>query len=1006
MNHPVATTRDLHLALLGRPIFNLGDSSIRDVVPQKILALLCYLALNPGEHEREAVAELLWGGEEKTAQQVLTSFRTDLTRTRKQIKGFLSDNLPVDLSDSGGTTRREYGFLITNRKTVSFNRDSVYWLDVAAFEDYLREQSPNNQREPAMRLDKETVERLKRAVALYRGQFLEGFLLREAPNFEGWMRLQQARLEIMAFTALNRLISYALVNRQYQDGVMYGQQLLSLEPTREESHRELMRLLALSGQRSAALEQFEKCRLILAADELEPGQETVHLAEQIRDDLLRPQPAPSPPVPIQQPAPFQPPPDPTHFVNRETLLLQLRTAIATGSNQRLAVVGMGGMGKTSLAIHLAHQVRDQFADGVLWADVSHDDPIGLIDRWAEAYNCDFRTVADEASRAAALRDILKDKKALLILDDVDHLAKVRPLIPESFPGTVLLTTRDEDVAFHLQAQKFHLEELAEADGLALLRRVVGEERVQAEIAAANQLCVLLQNLPLALNITAQRLALRHQMYLRDMVARLRQEKSRLAALDEQDQAVRASFMVSWRALDDKQKRIFALMGLFAGRSFTADALIAIAKADPYETEDQLFALNALSLVARTADGRYRQHALLAEFARESLTNAQAEQNLAHYYLAYAQEYGQNYDALRPEWENLMAGMETAYRQEMWAEVLGYSEALTEAWFARGRYTEARQGYEWAVAAAEATHDPLKQANALLHRGRACLEQGSYGETRELFQQGLLIYQQINHLEGIAKINSVKARLLLEQVQNDSDLDKAFQLLNVSQIAYRQIGDQVGEAETLTRQARIFYLKRNHEQAKLLIDLAIEKHSQVDNKSGMITALCLASQISQISSLLHENRLNQAYDYLLAALKICQSTGELGETAVVLNLLANVFLKRQDIDRATDILKQSIDIMKRTGTQRNLAMALLSLSKIHLEQKAFHTALEAIEESINLCRRLGDNIMLLPALDQAGTVWSSMGFFQQAHQLWLEAITLAEQLNNIAAKTYIHSKIKT
>lgn len=115
---------------------------------------------------------------------------------------------------------------------------------------------------------------------------------------------------------------------------------------------------------------------------------------------------------------------------------------------------------TSLVVHLAHHLRDQFPDGVLWADVSQDNTIGLIDRWAEAYGCDFRTVADEASRAAALRDTLKDKQALLILDDVDRVTKVRPLI------------------------------------------------------------------------------------------------------------------VSWRALDEKQKRTFALIGIFAGRSFTVEALIA------------------------------------------------------------------------------------------------------------------------------------------------------------------------------------------------------------------------------------------------------------------------------------------------------------------------------------------------------------------------------------------------------------------------------------------------
>ncbi|MBK9051435.1 MAG: hypothetical protein IPL78_11125 [Chloroflexi bacterium] len=276
-----------------------------------------------------------------------------------------------------------------------------------------------------------------------------------------------------------------------------------------------------------------------------------------------------------------------------------------------------------------------------------------------------------------------------------------------------------------------------------------------ELAAANQLCTLLQNLPLALNIAAQRLALRHQMHLRDMVARLQREKSRLSALDEQEQAVRVSFLVSWRALDDRQKRSFALLGLFAGRSFTVDALIAIADRDPYETEDQLFALNALCLVTPTADGRYRQHALLAEFAREHLTDEEADRRLVEFYLVLAQANGRDYDALRPEWENLMAGMEAAYKREMWAEVLGYSEALTEAWFARGRYTEARQGYEWAVAAAAAVVDEKLKAKNLFRWAQACLEQSDNQQAEQLVDQSLELFRQQNDLAGQASNPKIK-----------------------------------------------------------------------------------------------------------------------------------------------------------------------------------------------------------------------------------------------------------
>ena len=946
--------QDLHLALLGRPIINLGGVSLRerDVIPLKMQALVCYLVLNPGEHEREKLASLLWG--ESTTQQSRTSLRTDLARTAGRLDGFLH----------------------IKRSSLAFNQVTSYWLDVEAFSQQLT--------------GNVTAEQLRRAVALYRGEFLEGFFVNNAPDFDDWLVGQRERLREMALQALAQLVNVSLTQKGYQEGIAYAKQLLRLDPWREEAHRDLMRLLALSDQRSAALEQFEKCRDTLGVEfGVEPGLETVRLAEQIKQDLLRPQPAP---IPIAHPAPFQPPPDLPHFVNRETLLAQIKAAITTQPG-RFAVIGMGGMGKSSFAVHLAHQVRDQFPDGVLWADASHDDPIGLIDRWAEAYGCDFRTVADEASRAAALRDILKDKKVLLILDDVDSVTRVRPLLPEKFPGSVLFTTRDEDVAFHLKATRFRLEELDSAHGLALLRQIVGDERIERELAAAHQICTLLQNLPLALTIAAQRLALRHQMHLRDMVARLQREKSRLSALDEQGQAVRASFLVSWRALDDRQKRTFALMGLFAGRSFAVDALLAIADRDPYETEDQLFALNALCLVASTADGRYRQHTLLAEFAREHLSDEPAERRLAQFYLTLAQKNGQDYAALRPEWENLMAGMETAYKREMWAQVLGYSEALTEAWFARGRYTEARQGYEWAVAAAEATHDPLKQANALLHWGRACLEQGDNLQAQALLQQSMHLYGTQDDPNGLAQCQIWLANALLERIQKPGDFDEALHLFQASQSICEQIEDTKGVAAAIHGQARTYYARGKLDDfvvARSLAEHALLMRQQINDLIGYITTLRLLAHIALAQPTYDESRF---YQYAWESLSRSENLQNPGEIAVSLSLISQEYIRIKNWADAIHSLERALSIFRRTGIRRSMVHALFLLSQVHEQVNDLNEAIELALKNLTIAEELGDPLIIAPLLDHIGQLWNKLGKADDAKDLWLRGLTLMKHLGN-------------
>lgn len=949
---------DLHLALLGRPIINLGDASLRDAIPEKMQALLCYLSLNPGLHERTTIAELLWGSEvkPKTIPQMLTSLRTDLTRMGEHLDGFI----------------------LRTKKTITFNHNSVYWLDVANFEGYLAGDP--------------TPDQLRRAMALYRGEFLEGFTPYDAPYFENWLLGERERLRELALQALALLVAHHVHQKAYQDGIAYAQQLLRLDPWREEAHRELMRLLALSGQRSAALEQFEKCQTILDVEfGVLPGLETIHLAQQIRDDLLRPQPAPAPPVPIIQPAPFLPPPDLPYFVNREWLLAQMAAAAtATTSSRRLALIGMGGMGKTSLVVHLAHHLRDHFPDGVLWAEVSQDNTIGVIDRWAEAYGCDFRAVADEAGRAAALRDILQGKRALLVLDDVDRITKVRPLIPDNFPGTVILTTRNEEIAYHLKAATFYLEELATADGLTLLRRVVGEERVEAEDAAAQQLCTLLQNLPLALNIAAQRLALRHQMHLRDMVVRLQREKSRLTALDEQEQAVRASFLVSWRALDEKQKRTFALIGIFAGRSFTVDALTAIAAGDPYETEDHLFALNALSLVAFNADNRYRQHTLLAEFAREYLTDPQADQRLAAYYLAFAQQNGQDYDALRPEWENLMAGMKAAYEREMWETVLGYSEALTEAWFARGRYTEARQGYEWAVAAAVALQEPVQEARNLLQWGKATREQGSLTEARAHFMRSLILFQHHDDPQGLATAETLLATLMTENAQSADDFQEALWLLDASQTIYQQLGDDQGVADTLYRQARTYYFMGHYGKALRLAQTARQQQEQTQELHGLILTLRLLSQIALAPDIFDPQTSRTCR---LRALELSELLQDQAEIAVSLSMASEIYLTEGNLTRAWHMLEKSLHILRQIGARRNIALTLLRQSLVREKSGDLPLALHLGLEGLTLCQSLDDPLLITNALDQVGNLWQQSGSQEQAHLLWEQGLTLAQSIDH-------------
>ncbi len=237
----------LRLSLFGNLEVEQAGAPITGFRSNKALALLCYLAMTGRSHARPALASLLWG---------------DLPETQAR------NNLSQTLAN---LNRLVGAYLKITRHTVAFNRAEPYWLDVECFQTNL----DRGRAQAAPEL-------LREAVELYRGDFLEGFYVRQAPAFEEWLLAQQAGLRELAVQALHTLTLQLIAARQPQ-AIDYITRLLAMEPWREETHRLMMLLLAYRGQRAAALAQYDLCRRLLAEElGVEPEAETVALYERIR----------------------------------------------------------------------------------------------------------------------------------------------------------------------------------------------------------------------------------------------------------------------------------------------------------------------------------------------------------------------------------------------------------------------------------------------------------------------------------------------------------------------------------------------------------------------------------------------------------------------------------------------------------------------------------------------------------------------------------------------------
>ncbi len=409
----------LNLHFFGTVQTTLDDAPLTAFESDKVRALLAYLVVEHDRpHRRDALAGLLWP--DWPDRSARTNLRNALANLRSAI----------------GDREADPPFLLITRETIRFNPESDFRLDVAEFVALSAQADPTA---------------LEAAAALYRGSFLAGFSLKDSAAFEDWHLLNRERLQRRISAVLERLADQHEQCGDLQAAIRSAQRLVDLEPWDETAHQRLMRLLALNGQRGAALAQFETCRRQLALElGVAPSTETLKLYAQIRDgDLAGPGIVPAGPVADASPAPGAPPfkglqyfdtADADLFFGREELTARLVERIdPRGHDRFLAVVGSSGSGKSSVVrAGLIPALRSQ--DAVLPG--AQDWPVrifspGLHPLESLAVSLTGQT-GSLAATTALLDEVARDPRSLnlhirrTLPDHADHLLLIVDQFEELF----------------------------------------------------------------------------------------------------------------------------------------------------------------------------------------------------------------------------------------------------------------------------------------------------------------------------------------------------------------------------------------------------------------------------------------------------------------------------------------------------------------------------------------------------------------------------------------------
>jgi DNA-binding SARP family transcriptional activator/DNA-binding XRE family transcriptional regulator len=939
----------LWLGVLGRLELRRGGRPV-ETGPLKQRSLLALLALRPNRVVRhEEIVEVLWGSAPPDSWQNLV--HTYVSRLRKVTGG------PELISSARGGYRLAV---------------EAAQLDLLRFDELVA--GAGGAPEP-----------LEQALRLWRGPVLadlpDGLRHHPAAAALAGRRIAAALAYADAALGLGRHAAVVAALRE----------LVHEEPLHEGLHARLMLGLAGSGQQAAALRLFADIRGRLAEDlGIEPGAEIVaaHLRI-LRNEVLAAVPGP----PAGHPTPAQLPADIGGFTGRDYHLDRLDQVLALRNSAHntavviAAITGTAGVGKTALALHWAHRVREEFPDGQLYVNLrgyaapvsgSPVRPVEALTRFLHALGLPAERVpADEEEATGLYRTVLADRKALVLLDNAASAEQVRPLLPGSPGCLVLVTSRDRLAGLTATegADRITLDVLDPQDARALLDRMIGAERAGAEPDAVAELAEACAYLPLALRIVAANLASLPHTSIADYTDELR-KRGRLTELvvqGDDEGAVRAAFDLSYDSLQPQARRLFRLLGLVPGTDFTAEVAAALLGEGVAEARRLMGQLAVANLVGEHAAGRYQFHDLLREYAGDRARTedggaevlAATERLLAAYLGATGAATRllyPNVPRLPPageafavpatesaaiEWldtelPNLVAAVRGC-PPELRAYTWRLADALRGYFSARGHCAEGLAIGRIALAAAQQAGEETAEAAVNDVLGLIHYNLSDYGRATSCHSRALALYQRTENLLG-------EAGSLHNLGRVHSQLGKPTQASlyhEQSLTINRRLGDRHGEAGNL-HYVGVAWLSRGRP------DRAIAYQNQALAISREIGSRSLEMVACNGLGLAHWalGELDAAVRFHLDCLAVCGQLGhKVGETTTLV-CLAETNCDAGRYQEAYAQAQTCVTNGRALGERRHEVGGLDVLATVHLRRNRPELAGRYYADALQIAREIG------------------------------------------------------
>jgi DNA-binding SARP family transcriptional activator/tetratricopeptide (TPR) repeat protein len=863
----------------------------------------------------------------------------------------------------------------------------------------------------------------REAESLWQGEALAGL-----PG--EWLAAARANLEERRLAATLDRIKIELRLGRHADLIGELSELTISRRINEPVVGYLMIALHNSGRHGEALRAFRRVRKRLV-DELgrEPGRDL----QQIHQRILRDDPSLAPVLPAEPTqatnAPDTLPADVPDFTGRER---EVRALIAACSGDQWpdtavviqAINGMPGVGKTALALHVAHRLRDRYQDGRFYLRLrAHDaaqaplDPSsGLASLLGSLGIAGDRLPQSLDERASLWRSMIAERRVLLILDDAASAEQIEPLLPGAAGSLVLITSRHRLSGFGGTAF-IPLGVLTPRDASALFTRIASPDRCQdAEIVAeAVRVCGYL---PLAIRLAASYFRDRPSWSIGDLVDRLVSARQAENASGETTRDLVRSFELSYHGLDHSQQQLFRRLGVHPGGDFSLYAAAALNGTAPADTDHLLDTLVDRHLLEEPVRHRYRFHDLLRDYARHVAhrDDARAARRLAvhrslDYYLVVADQadcvinprrrripivithqpaavpaFATAHSArewLDSERANLLSVTQLSFDERWLTHATLFPHVLAQSFGSWGHWEQAARYHRAAAVIWRDADDCAGEAQALSEFSAALWRTGVYQEAKRTAGRALALYQKVRHQQGEA---DALTHIGLASFWS-SDFRHAQECFRKALDIRRRIGDLRGEAEALNHSA----IARHHvgDYRDVLTDLgvALDLNRRIGDQHGEYKTL---NNIGEVQKNL--GRYDAALENYQASLKILHEVGNRQDQAVILNNLGEICQHTGQYHNALEYFRQAVALYREIKDRRGEADSLANIAYTYQNSGHPQESIPYFGWALQIAQRIGARYEQARSLIGLGAARHDLADYDAALDSYQQGLNLAREMN--------------